>query len=119
MLVLVVLGLLAACAGYRGGGLTPGQATLEQVLATMGPPATQWSDPDGSRRLAYPRGPMGGATFMADIAPDGRLVRIEDVMVMSTFATITAGMHHPGGGRALRPPGAGKRGHYALGADMG
>ena len=114
MLALVLLGSLAACAGYRGGGLTPGQATLEQVLATMGPPATQWSDPDGSRRLAYPRGPMGVATFMVDIAPDGRLVRIEDVMVMSTFAKITAGMNTEEVLRVLGPPVAEWTSHYSL-----
>jgi hypothetical protein len=94
--------------------LTPGQATLEQVLATMGPPATQWSDPDGSRRLAYPRGPMGVATFMVDIAPDGRLVRIEDVMVMSTFAKITAGMNTEEVLRVLGPPVAVWTSHYSL-----
>ena len=57
---------------------------------------------------------MGVATFMVDIAPDGRLVRIEDVMVMSTFAKITAGMNTEEVLRVLGPPVAGWTSHYSL-----
>jgi hypothetical protein len=84
---------LAACAGYGGRGLLPGQSTFEDVVAVMGAPAMQWSEADGSRRLAYPRGPVGVHTFMVDVSPDGRLRRIENAMAMPTFAKVTPGMN--------------------------
>ena len=95
---------LAACAGLRAGGLIPGQSTLEDVLVAMGPPALQWQEPDGSRRLAYPRGPMGVHTYMVDVAPNGRLARIENAMDMSTFARVAAGLNADEVSRLLGPP---------------
>lgn len=90
-LVVLASSLLSACAGYSGSGLTPGVATLSAVLATMGQPAMSWMDPDGSEQLAYPRGPAGSQTFMAFIAPDGRLQRIDGVLDMAHFARIEPG----------------------------
>lgn len=92
LLAAALVAALFGCAGYGGRGLAPGQSTLDDVLVVMGPPAMQWNDPDGSRRLAYPRGPMGVHAYMVDIAPDGRLARIENAMAMPAFAKVTAGM---------------------------
>jgi len=91
LLVLPGLWLLSACASYGGRGLEPGVATLPEVLATMGQPAMNWRDADGSQQLAYPRGPAGSQTFMVFVAPDGRLQRIEAVLDMEHFARIEPG----------------------------
>ena len=91
---LVLLGgamLLSACAGYSGRGLQPGVATVAEVVATMGEPAMRWKDADGREQLAYPRGPAGTQTFMAMIAADGRLERIEGVLDTAHFARIENG----------------------------
>lgn len=104
LLSMVLLSLLAACAGFGIGSLTPGQSTLEDVLAAMGPPAMEWRQPDGSRRLAYPRGPTGVHTHMVDIAPDGRLSRIDNAMAMPTFTKVVAGMDTDEVLRLLGPP---------------
>lgn len=89
--LLAVAALLTACAGYSGSGLKPGVATLHEVVATMGEPAMRWYDADGRQQLAYPRGPAGTQTFMAHIAPDGRLERIEPVLTNAHFARIVPG----------------------------
>ena len=91
---MVLLGgamLLSACAGYSGRGLQPGVATVDEVVATMGEPAMRWKDADGREQLAYPRGPAATETFMAYIAADGRLERIEGVLDMAHFARIVPG----------------------------
>jgi len=83
--------VLSACVGYSGSNLKPGVATLPEVIASMGEPALRWKDPDGREQLAYPRGPAGTQTFMALVAPDGRLERIEGVLDMAHFARIESG----------------------------
>lgn len=90
-LLLPPLLALAACAGYDGRGLQPGVASIDDVVLQMGPPAMRWQDADGSQQLAFPRGPEGVHTFMAFFSPDGRLLRIENVLQMSHFARIVAG----------------------------
>ncbi|KAF0162575.1 MAG: hypothetical protein FD157_3884 [Rhodocyclaceae bacterium] len=84
--------VVGACASYEGRGLKPGEASLEDVQATMGPPAMQWQDPDGSRQLAYPRGPAGFHTFMVRLGPDAKMQSIENVLDEEHLATICAGM---------------------------
>jgi len=86
-----ILALLSACASYSGRGLIPGEATLDDVLTTMGEPAMRWHDPDGREQLAYPRGPEGKQTFMVFIGDDGRLERIEGVLDSAHFARIRNG----------------------------
>jgi len=81
--------LLVACASYSGRGLKPGEAQLEDVLGVMGNPAMRWQNTDGSLQLAYPRGIH---TFMVQIATDGKLQRIENVMNMKTFAQVRPDM---------------------------
>lgn len=84
--------IVAACASYGGSGLRPGEAGLEDVYATMGQPAMQWQDPDGSRQLAYPRGPAGMDTFMVRLGSNGKLQSIENVLDEKHLADIRAGM---------------------------
>ena len=90
---IAILCLLAACAGYGGSGLKAGEDGQADVIRVMGIPAMQWADADGSRQLAYPRGPMGVHTYMAHIGPDGKLQRIENVLTLETFARVRPGMN--------------------------
>lgn len=90
LLVIVAAGL-CACANYAGRGLDAGVATMADVLGTMGEPKMQWQDADGSRQLSYPRGPEGPHSFMVYLGPDGRLLRIENVLKDSYFARIVPG----------------------------
>lgn len=93
MLLAIALALLlAACAGYSGSGLIAGKAGGDDVIRVMGEPRMQWSEPDGTRRLAYPRGPMGVHSYMVLIGADGKLQRIENVMDPRVFRRIEAGM---------------------------
>lgn len=92
LLVILAALALACCAAYSGTGLRPGAAGLEDVLRVMGQPAVRWQNPNGSQQLAYPRGPWGLHTYMAFIAPDGKLQRIENVMDPKVFARIRPGM---------------------------
>lgn len=84
--------IIAACASYEGRGLRPGEARLEDVQTTMGQPAMQWQDPDGSRQLAYPRGPAGFHTFMVRLGPTGKLQSIENVLDERHLANVSVGM---------------------------
>ena len=92
LLLATLLLLLAGCASYDGRGLRPGQSGENEVLGLMGSPAWQWRNADGSRLLAYPRGPMGVHTYMAHIGADGKLARIENVLTPEFFARIEAGL---------------------------
>lgn len=83
--------LLAACGGYDGSNLIKGQATLPEVVASMGEPAMRWKDADGRQQLAYPRGPAGTETFMVFLDASGRLERIRPVLNEAHFARIEAG----------------------------
>ncbi len=94
---------LNACASYDGRGLQPGIAQLPDVLLTMGEPAMRWDDPDGSSQLAYPRGPLGTATFMVHIDPQGKLQKIENVLDMRGFSRVQADMDKAQVLRALGP----------------
>ncbi len=98
--------LVAACAGYGGSDLAPGVSTLPEVRASMGEPAMAWQNPDGSRQLAYPRGPAGTQSFMVYLGPDGRLQRIEKLLDGSQFHRIQPGMSKDEVLRILGPSGA-------------
>ncbi len=84
---------LSACVAYDGHRLLAGGASVNEVIAEMGPPAMRWQDADGSEQLAYPRGPMGVHTYMVYLAPDKRLARIENALVSERFAQVRPGEH--------------------------
>jgi hypothetical protein len=74
--VLLVL-LLAGCAGFEGKGLVPGQSTAAEVEAVMGRAADKRPGAAGETVYYFPRIPWGYQTYAARIAPDGRLVALE------------------------------------------
>ena len=97
--------VLAGCASYEGRGLRPGASTEADVRNVMGAPALEVATPDGGKRLAYPRGPLGTQTFMADIGRDGRLEAVRQVLSDDTFNGIRPGMTRDDVLRRLGPPG--------------
>jgi hypothetical protein len=104
---LLPLALLADCAVHP---LRPGSDDIAAVLDRMGRPAIEWANPDGSRQLAYPRGTH---TYMAHIAPDGRLQRFENVLDSTHFARIGKGMTTADVARILGPVAPGNITRYA------
>jgi outer membrane protein assembly factor BamE (lipoprotein component of BamABCDE complex) len=96
--------LAAACAAYDGRSLQPG-ATEAQVRASMGEPALDLGAPDGSRRLVYPRGPLGTQTFMADVSRDGVLLGVHQALTDDTFNNIRPGLTRDDILRMIGPPG--------------
>ena len=99
-----VLALLAGCASYDGYNLRPG-ASQDDVVRTMGAPAMDLANPDGSRELVYPCGPLGTQTFIADIGRDGQLRSIRQVLTDGNFDSIHAGFTRDEVLRMIGPPG--------------
>lgn len=73
-------------------GLTPGVTTEAEIRSQMGRPETERVYTDGSKRLEYPRGPMGNETYMVDIDANGRFTAATQVLTAATFAKIRPGM---------------------------
>jgi hypothetical protein len=100
------LALLAAgCASYDGRGLRPGVSSEAEVRGLMGPPAIEVAGDDGGKRLAYPRGPLGTQTFMAEVGRDGTLQSIRQVLNDDTFNGIRPGLTREDILRRIGPPG--------------
>ena len=96
--------LLAACAVYDARSLQPGTPEA-QVRAAMGAPALDIPAPDGSRRLVYPKGPLGTQTFMADVDRNGALVGVHQALTDDVFNGIRPGMTRDDILRLIGPPG--------------
>jgi hypothetical protein len=74
----LALAFLAGCASYSGRGLVPGQSTEADVIKTMGAPVeTRPGSVAGEKVLWYPRLPYGRESWAARIAPDGKLIALE------------------------------------------
>ena len=95
----------AGCASYDGYSLRPGASTEAEVRAVMGAPAAEFREADGSSRLAYPRGPLGTQTFMADLGPDGVLRGVQPVLGDGSFNRIQPGLTRQDVLRMIGPPG--------------
>jgi outer membrane protein assembly factor BamE (lipoprotein component of BamABCDE complex) len=95
---------LASCASYDGRGLRPGASTEAQLRQVMGEPAMEFTNPDGSRELAYPRGPLGHQTFMAHVSRDGIVQAIDPVLSDDVFNAIRPGMTQEEVLRLIGPP---------------
>jgi outer membrane protein assembly factor BamE (lipoprotein component of BamABCDE complex) len=80
--------VLAGCVS-DGRSLRPGDAA-EAVRAEMGTPALVVPLPDGGQAWFYPRGRVGRQTFRAELAPDGRLRKVEQVLDEQHFDQVIA-----------------------------
>ena len=94
----------AACASYDGRGLQPGVTSESEVRRTMGPPALELDNPDGSRTLAYPKGPLGTRTYMVKLGPDGMVGGVEQVLNEDHFYRIVPGITRDDVLRTIGPP---------------
>lgn len=88
---LMSLVILSACAGLARHGLESGRSTEDDVRRAMGAPAMEFANPDGTRQLAYPTGPLGTQTHMVFIGAEGRLVGVEQVLDEDHFARVVPG----------------------------
>jgi hypothetical protein len=87
----MLLLLLAGCAGYEGRGLVPGVSTAADVEALMGPAAERRKGLDGETVLWFPRLPYGRASYAARIAPDGKLMDIEQRLTEENLVRLEKG----------------------------
>jgi len=65
----------AGCATYKD--LQPAQSTRADVEATLGRPAEVRTRSDGETWLYYPNQPYGRKVLVARVAPDGKLLAVE------------------------------------------
>jgi hypothetical protein len=100
----VTLGL-CGCASYDGSSLRAGVATESEARALMGTPAAEYAAQDGTRRLAYPRGPLGTQTYVVTVGADGRVQDVRNVLTDGTFNRIQPGMTEPQVLEMIGPPG--------------
>jgi hypothetical protein len=98
------LALLCGCATNDGRSLQAGRSTLQDVLAAMGKPAAQWTNPDGSQQLSFPHGPAGYHSYMVFLDPQGRVEGVRDVMTEDSFSQIRRGMTEEQVLRTIGPP---------------
>ena len=82
---------LAACAGFSGHGLAPGQSTEEQVEALMGPAAAV-RKASGDEVRYYSRQPYGRQIYAARIGPDHKLVSLEPRLTDQNVAKLRPGV---------------------------
>jgi hypothetical protein len=97
---------LASCAtgSYEGSGLSPGSSGIDEVRRTMGPPALELANPDGSKQLAYPKGYYSNRTFMVRVGPDGLLQGVEQVLDEDHIYRIRPGQTRDDVLRNIGPP---------------
>jgi outer membrane protein assembly factor BamE (lipoprotein component of BamABCDE complex) len=101
-LLLASLLVIAGCAA-TGGNLQPGASEME-VRSAMGAPAMELRDPDGTRLLYYPKGPLGNQTYVATLNSGGTLVQVGNVLGDGTFNAIRPGMTEADVLRMIGPP---------------
>ncbi len=97
--------VLSGCASYGGYGLRPGVSDENAVRQTMGRPAMELRNRDGSRELVYPRGPLGTQTFFAHLDTHGVLTGIEQVLDDDHFSAIHEGQTREQVLHRIGPPG--------------
>jgi len=84
--------LLAGCASFEGSGLVPGQSTAADVEAVMGAAADKRPAAGGETVYYFPRLPWGYATYAARIAPDGKLVALEQRLTEENIDKLKPGV---------------------------
>jgi hypothetical protein len=96
--------LLAGCASFEGRGLVPGQSTAAEVEAVMGRAADKRPAAGGETVYYFPRLPWGYATYAARIAPDGKLVALEQRLTEENIEKLKPGVTRGGEVRDLLGP---------------
>ena len=94
--------VIAGCAA-TGSNLSPG-ASEADVRSAMGTPSLELRDPDGTRLLYYPRGPLGNQTYVASLSSSGTLMEVRNVLGDGTFNSIRPGLTEQEVLRMIGPP---------------
>jgi hypothetical protein len=89
-LTVILFLALAGCASFDGRGLVAGQSTADDVERLMGPAADKRAAAGGETWLYYPRQPYGRKTFVARVAPDGRLIALEQRLTDENISRLSA-----------------------------
>ena len=97
--------VLSACAAYDGFTLRAGASSETEVRGLMGTPAMEFTGDDGTKRLVYPRGPLGTQTFMASIRRDGVLREMRPLLSDDNFNRIRPGLTEQDILHMIGPPG--------------
>jgi hypothetical protein len=84
----IALLALAGCATYTGSSLQPGVSTAADVERTMGRPVERRQAANGETLLWYPHFPFGKVSYAARIAPDGKLIGVEQRITEQNIATL-------------------------------
>jgi hypothetical protein len=84
--------LLASCASIDGRGLVPGESTDSDVVAVMGEPADMRGAAGGETVYWYPQLPWGHVSYAARVAPDGRLIAVEQRLTEENVAKVVKGV---------------------------
>jgi len=87
----LLLLLLAGCASFEGRGLVPGQSSAADVEAVMGRAADKRVGAGGETVYYYPRLPWGYETYAARIAPDGKLIALEQRLTEDNLKKVKPG----------------------------
>jgi len=74
------------------------------LTGEFGAPAAEYPNPDGSRVMVYPWGPLGKATYMADVGPGGTVRSVRQVLNEDSFQGIVRGMGRDEVLRRIGPP---------------
>jgi len=77
----------SGCASFDGRGLQPGQSSAADVERVMGAPAEK-RQVGAETWYFYSRQPYGRVMYVARVAPDGRLVAVEQRLNDETVAKI-------------------------------
>ena len=85
--VFVAVLTAAGCASFDGRGLVAGQSSATDVERIMGAPADK-RQVGGETWYFYPRQPYGRVMYVARVAPDGRLLALEQRLNDATVAKI-------------------------------
>lgn len=96
--------LATGCAITAFQALEPGRSTEADVRRALGAPALVLPAADGSRQLAFPTGPYGTQTWMAFVAPDGRLLRLEQALTDDNLQRVSPGIPQEEVLRLIGPP---------------
>jgi len=78
--------------------------SVSALTAQFGAPAAEYRNSDGSRVLVYPWSPLGKATYMADVGPEGTVRSVRQVLNDASFQAIEPGMGRDEVLRLIGPP---------------
>ncbi len=99
--LLAATSLLAACDEQRATKLEEGLSTEADVRQQFGEPVQITERADGSKLLSYPRQPEGWTNYEMEIAADGKLAALRQLLTEANFAKVQPGMAQAAVGKLL------------------